>query len=78
MMDKSYEGKWKNGERNGQGTETYPDGRKYVGEFKNGESWNGKIYDENGKIFGKVVNGKKIKQYPPLKPTPSSPVSNPH
>ena len=29
-------GGFKNGRYSGQGTETYPDGRKYIGEFKNG------------------------------------------
>ena len=57
-----YEGKIKNGEPNGQGTETYPNGGKYVGELKNGKPWNGIEYDKNGNIIGTVVNGKKIKQ----------------
>ena len=30
-------GDFKNGDYSGQGTFTYPDGRKYVGEFKNGK-----------------------------------------
>jgi len=37
----TYEGEFKNGEMNGQGTYTYPDGEKKVGEFKDGEIWNG-------------------------------------
>ena len=38
-------GEFKDGEKNGQGTYTqygsllYPDGRKYVGEYKNGKEW---------------------------------------
>ena len=32
-----YEGDWKNGKLNGQGTFTSPDGRKYEGEFKDGK-----------------------------------------
>ena len=34
-----YKGEWKNGEKwrpNGLGVMTYPDGHKYVGEWKNG------------------------------------------
>ena len=31
-----YKGEIKNGKPNGQGTITYPDGGKYVGEFKDG------------------------------------------
>ena len=57
-----YEGEWKHGFPNGQGTETYPNGGKYVGELKNGKPWNGTEYDKNGNIIGTVVNGKKIKQ----------------
>ena len=47
------------GERNGQGTITYPDGIKYVGEFKGGELWNGIFYEKNGNIIEKWVNGVK-------------------
>ena len=43
---------------NGQGTRTFPDGRKFVGEFKNDEYWNITGYDKNGNIIIKVVNGK--------------------
>jgi hypothetical protein len=51
-------GEFKDDLRNGQGTMTLPDGGKYVGEYKNGEVWNGMIYDKNGKIIVKFVNGK--------------------
>ena len=47
------------GEKHGQGTYTFPDGSKYVGEWKNGKPWNGTGYYKDGKIFGKVVNGIK-------------------
>jgi len=33
-------------------------GQKYVGEYKDGKEWNGKLYDKNGNIIGKYVNGK--------------------
>ena len=61
-----YEGEHKDGKRHGQGKLTYPDGRKfvgewkgqkYVGEYKDGKEWNGKLYDKNGNIIGKYVNG---------------------
>ena len=38
---REYVGEFKSGERNGQGTETYPDGSKYIGEWRNGDMWNG-------------------------------------
>ena len=47
---------------NGQGTQTLPNGWKYVGSWKDGKEWNGTIYRKNGNNFGKVVNGKVIKQ----------------
>ena len=48
--------------KHGQGTYTWSDGEKYVGEYKNGKKWNGTGYDKNGKIFYKYVNGKGIEQ----------------
>jgi len=32
---------------------------KYVGEYKNGEVWNGIVYDKNRNIIGNWVNGVK-------------------
>ncbi|HIA77875.1 MAG TPA: hypothetical protein EYO05_06810, partial [Gammaproteobacteria bacterium] len=32
-----YVGEWKGGKRNGQGTYTFADGRKYVGGIKDGK-----------------------------------------
>ena len=60
--EKSVVGEWKNGKRNGQGTQTWLDGRKYVGEYKDGKTWNGTGYDKNGNIQVKFVNGEYIKQ----------------
>ena len=57
-----YEGEWKNGFTNGQGTYSNPDGIKYVGEFKDGRDWNTTEYDKNRNITGKYVNGIYIKQ----------------
>ena len=36
------------------------DGRKYVGEYKDGKTWNGTGYDKNGNIQIKFVNGESI------------------
>ena len=47
--------------KHGQGIYTWSDGRKYVGEFKNGNFWNGTIYRIDGNIIVKFVNGKEIK-----------------
>jgi len=55
-------GEYKDGKRNGQGTQTWLDGRKYVGEYKDGKTWNGTGYDKNGNIQVKFVNGEYIKQ----------------
>jgi len=57
-----YVGEYKDGEINGQGTYTWSDGRKYVGEWKKGSKWNGTEYNKSGNIKGKFVNGKEIKQ----------------
>ena len=57
-----YVGELKGGNRNGQGTYTWSDGRKYEGEWKDGKRWNGTKNEIDGTIFGKIVNGKKIKQ----------------
>ena len=35
---------------------------KYVGEWKDGERWNGTLYDKEGKIIGKFENGGWIKE----------------
>jgi hypothetical protein len=55
-------GSWKNGEKYGHGTFTYSDEGKYVGEWKDDLPWKGITYDYEGKIYGKYVNGKYIKQ----------------
>ena len=58
-----YEGEIKNGLPDGQGKLTFPDDSGFIGEFKNGEKWNGTRFEPNGKISSwKVVNGKNIKQ----------------
>ena len=57
-----YVGEWKNGEKHGQGTFTLSDGKMVVGKFRKDKFWNITGFDQNGNIFGKFVNGKKIKQ----------------
>ena len=72
-----YEGKWKEGKFHGQGTFTFSDGNKGVGEFRDNKPWNITTYKIHVNIIGKYVNGIKTVMNP-LKPTSSSPVSNPH
>ena len=55
--DGKYVGEIENGKPNGTGSITFPDGRKYVGEYKDGEPWNGTYDDKNGNIKRKWVNG---------------------
>ena len=57
-----YEGEFKEGIPNGQGKMTYSDGSKHEGEYKNGRPWNTIVYDRNGKIIGKYVNRKYIRE----------------
>ena len=52
-----YIGEWKDGRQNGQETFTFPDGVIYEGEWKDGTPWNLTIYDKNGNIKRKWVNG---------------------
>ena len=44
---------------NGQGAFTFSDGRKYLGELKDGKPWKGTMYDEEGNLIGKWLNGKE-------------------
>ena len=43
----------------GLGSMTFPNGFKYVGEYKDEKPWNGTYYDKDGNIKGKYVNGVK-------------------
>ena len=59
-----FEGEIKNGDMwfilHGLGVITFPfDGKKYVGEFKDGKPCKGTMYDEEGTLIGKWVNGVK-------------------
>jgi len=54
-----YEGEINNGEPNGQGTYTCPDGQKYIGEWKEGK-WNGQgteTYPDGEKYVGEFKDG---------------------
>ena len=53
-------GEWKDNKML-NGTLSSPDGVKFVGKFKDMKPWNVMVYDKDGKIIGKVVNGEKIK-----------------
>jgi hypothetical protein len=54
---------FKDGERNGQGTHTFSNGDKYVGEFKDGQQHGQGTYTySNGdKYVGRFKDGKKIR-----------------
>ena len=54
-----YFGSWKNGKYHGEGTITYSSGNKYVGEFKDDFISNGTLYDKDGNIIFRWVNGKR-------------------
>lgn len=49
--------KFEGGKRHGTGIFTDDVGNKGIGEFRDGEDWNTKIYDKNGKLFLTYVNG---------------------
>ena len=48
-----YEGEWVNRREHGQGSLIFPYWSNYVGEFKDGNFWNGTTYEIDGNIFGK-------------------------
>ena len=60
--DGKYVGEIENRKPNGQGTHTYSNGEKYVGEWKGGRPWIGKLYGIDGKLIVKYANGKQVKQ----------------
>ena len=52
-----YSGEWGKGKKQGQGTYTHHDGRKYEGEWKDGEVWNGIVFDSKQNIIETWLNG---------------------
>jgi len=56
-----YKGEIKNGVMDGLGVLIYPFGEKsVVGEWKNGEEWNTKHKNKDGRLIGKFENGEWI------------------
>ena len=53
----NYLGHYKHAKWHGQGTYTFPDGSKFVGEWKDGNSWNGNEYDEEGNVTATFSDG---------------------
>jgi len=41
----------------GQGTFSFLDGTKYVGEWKDDDPWNGADYDEDGNVTATYTDG---------------------
>ena len=60
-----YKGEVENGVPNGQGSFTFISGSKYIGEWRNGDMWNGTSYYKNGNIKRKFVNGMMIVKWTP-------------
>ena len=57
----TYTGEVSSGVPNGQGTFTYPDGSKYVGEFKDGNPWKGNECDKDGTVITTYSEGVETK-----------------
>ena len=58
-LKRTYDGEFKDGQYNGQGTLTYQNGAKYIGEFKGGVKHGKGIYryDDDFEIKGQWVRG---------------------
>ena len=48
---------WKDDERHGQGTLTYTNGFKFVGEFEDEMPWEGTKYDKDGNVTATYSEG---------------------
>ena len=55
-----YEGQFKNGEKHGKGTFTFPDGFRFSGEWKQDVRWTGTVFNLNGEIVGKILEGAEL------------------
>ena len=52
-----YVGVWKEGERHGQGTLYFTVRTKSTGEFREDETWKMTVFDKDGKIISKMLDG---------------------
>ena len=55
-----FEGNYMNGEKNGKGKEYKFDLVLFEGEYFNGKRWNGKVYNDFGKLICELKEGKGI------------------
>ena len=58
----NYTGEFKNGKMHGQITHTLENGKRRVGEFRNGQPWNVKSFDKKGNLENRWVEGTKLKK----------------
>jgi len=65
------------GVKHGKGTLFFSDGTKITGESREDEPWKITVFDKDGNIIIKMLDGVEQKVIY-LKPPPSSPTSNPH
>ena len=54
----TFVGTYKEGKRH-EGTFTFPDGEKYIGEWKDNKRWNVVRQEKDGNIIEKLVNGEE-------------------
>ncbi len=55
-----YLGEFNNGKAHDQGTYTWPNGQKFVGEFKDGKYWTVIVYERYGTILGRISKGQLV------------------
>ena len=63
LVETSMKGNTRMGKSDGKGTQTFSDGGKWTGEFRKNKRWNTTIYNKNGNIIGKFVNGTEYDKY---------------
>ena len=64
-LSHQYEGEMENGQFEGKGTYTFPDGSRYEGEFKNGSfHGEGTLFLDNGRYEATWENGKVVFPHP--------------
>ena len=57
-VQQKYEGITSNGEPDGKGILSFPDGKRVTGEWKNGNKWNTDHFNNEGKLIGRTAKGK--------------------